>query len=136
MSREKQWETALRRGNAIRLARAEIRRALKRGRIDIRDALEHPAVQTMPVYELLAYLPAHRGRGRGKQPRPAKALARELAAAVWINSETLPVAALSQPRRDRVAEVVWQRVPGCRVPLDHRVERKACCVRRHEKPPD
>ena len=112
MSGERQWQAALRRGNAVRLARSSVRRQLKAGRIDIRDALDETGVQTMPVIELLAFLPARRNRGRAKQPRPARALARQIARAAWIRSETLPVSALSPARRDQLAEVVWQCVPG------------------------
>ena len=112
MIRERQWQAALRRGNAIRLARSSVRRALKAGEVKIRDALEHPSVQTMPSMELLAFLPARRGGGRAKQPRPAKALAQQIARAASIRTETLPVSALSAARRDRLAEIVWQCVPG------------------------
>ena len=118
MTRERQWQAALRRGNSIRLARSSVRRALKAGELDIRDALEHPSVQTMPVIELLAFLPARRGGGRAKQPRPAMALARQIARAAWIRTETLPVSALSPTRRDRLAEIVWQCVPGYEPPVE------------------
>ena len=118
MIRERRWQAALRRGNAIRLARSSVRRALKAGEMDIRDALEHPSVQTMPVIELLAFLPARRGAGRVKQPRPAKALAQQIARAAWIRTETLPVSALSAARRDRLAEIVWQCVPGYEPVID------------------
>jgi hypothetical protein len=107
----------LRRGNAIRLARSEIRRGLKRRRIDIRDALDHPAVQTMPVIELLSYLPGRRGVPRGKQIRRAEALARRIARAAWLQTETVTVADLSPARRDRIAEVVWQTAPGYEPPV-------------------
>jgi hypothetical protein len=107
----------LRQGNAIRLARSEVRRGLKRRRIDIRDALDHPAVQTMPVIELLAYLPGRRGVARGKQFRRAEALARRIARAAWLHTETVTVADLSPARRDRVAEVVWQTAPGYEAPV-------------------
>ena len=115
MIRERQWQAALRRGNAIRLARSSVRRALKAGEMDIRDALEHPSVQTMPVIELLAFLPARRGGGRAKQPRPAKALAQQIARAAWIRSETVPVSALSPARRDHLARVARRAAPGYRV---------------------
>ena len=103
----------LRRGNAIRLARTEIRQGLKRGRIDIRDALDHPAVQRMPVVDLLAYLPAWSNGCHGKQVRRAEGLAKRIAKEAGIYTETLTVGALSPARRDRVAEVVWQTAPGC-----------------------
>ena len=102
----------LRRGNAIRLARTEIRQGLKRRRIDIRDALDHPAAQRMAVVDLLAYLPGRRNGCHGKQVRRADALAKRIAKEAGIHTETLTVAALSPARRDRVAEVVWQTAPG------------------------
>jgi hypothetical protein len=108
----------LRRGNAIRLARSQVRRAVKRRRMDIRDALDHPAVQTMPVMELLAYLPGRRNGGSGKQIRRADALARRIAKEAWVHTETVTVADLSPARRDRVAEVVWQTAPGCEPPVE------------------
>ena len=103
----------LRRGNAVRISRSEVRHGLKRRRVDIRDALDHPAVQSMPVIDLLAYLPGRRRDGRGKHVRRADALARRIAREAWIHTETLKVADLSTARRDRVAEVAWQVAPGC-----------------------
>ena len=108
----------LRRGNAIRLARTEIRQGLKRRRIDIRDALDHPAAQRMAVVDLLAYLPGRRNGCHGKQVRRADALAKRIAKEAGIHTETLTVAALSPARRDRVAEVVWQIAPGCEPPVE------------------
>ena len=61
------------------LARTEIRQGLKRGRIDIRDALDHPATQRMPVVDLLAYLPGRRNGCHGKQVRRADALVKRIA---------------------------------------------------------
>jgi hypothetical protein len=45
---------ALARANAIRMERAQIKRDVFAGRLTVPDAFDQPAVQTMPVGDLLA----------------------------------------------------------------------------------
>jgi hypothetical protein len=44
---------ALERANEVRLARSGVKYALRDGRMSIEEALEHPAIQTMPIGPLL-----------------------------------------------------------------------------------
>jgi hypothetical protein len=61
-----QYMTALERANKVRLARSEVKRQLQDGSMSLDGALEHPAVQTMPVGFLLE---AQRGWGPAKVRR-------------------------------------------------------------------
>jgi len=48
-----QYMDALGRANKVRLARSEVKHQLRDGSLSVEEALEHPAVQTMPVGLLL-----------------------------------------------------------------------------------
>ena len=102
----------------MRLARARVRHGLKSRTIDIREALDEPAVQTMPVVDLLACLPGRRKPRRSQRLDRAEALARRIAKEAWIRSETVTIADLSPARRDRIAEVAWQTVPAYAPPSE------------------
>lgn len=105
------WREQLAHANAVRFARSELRRALKRREIELRAALDHPAAQTMAVMELLAYLPARPRSGRARVVRRADAQARAIASRALILSETVPVSALSANRRDQLAAIAAETVP-------------------------
>ncbi len=97
------WRENLELANSARLARSDLRWQLKRREIDLREALDHPAAQQMAVVDLLAFLPGRTRTGEGKVLSRADGQARAICEAVGIHSETLPVSALSAPRRDQVA---------------------------------
>jgi hypothetical protein len=97
------WRENLELANSARLARSDLRWQLKRGEIELRAALDHPAAQQMAVVDLLAFLPGRARTGEGKVLSRADGQARMICRMVGILSETLPVSALSEPRREQVA---------------------------------
>jgi hypothetical protein len=97
------WRENLELANSARLARSDLRWQLKRREIELREALDHPAAQQMTVVDLLAFLPGRTRTGEGKVLSRADGQARAICEMVGIHSETLPVSALSAPRRDQVA---------------------------------
>lgn len=58
-----QWRVHLDRGNEVRLHRADLKRRLKAGEVDLIVVLEDPKCATMHIYDALMALP---GVGRTK----------------------------------------------------------------------
>lgn len=56
---EPQWQTALDKANAVRLARADIKRDLKEGRRQFADLLADPpdVIRGLPLFEVLRWVP-------------------------------------------------------------------------------
>lgn len=95
---------ALEKGRETRIHRAEVKRRLKAGDLDLAEALEHPAVQSMAVFELLQFLPIHpprRERLQAKGVSRAPGFAKRIALAAGI-SHTLCIEHLRGERRAQV----------------------------------
>lgn len=71
--RATQAREALRLASERRLRRSELKRRLKRGEAPLAEALEDPAMATMPLFELLSYVRSRRPRENSAERTPRRA---------------------------------------------------------------
>ena len=100
---------ALKLANEVRIRQATLKRDLRRGVLPFADALEHPDLQRMRLWDVLCCLPMGGGRSRSQRPRHNSPLADDLFTALDVK----PLARLedlTDRQRDRLAGLYRARI--------------------------
>lgn len=119
MPRAAQRDSALCRAREVRRKRGELKRALKRGELSLEAALREDALQTMPVTDVLAYLPY---RSDAKASGRTLERARYGPAQILVAAKIAPnraVAALTDAQRERLLDTAERLRPQLVVRDDH-----------------